>query len=174
MLECPSCGRKNQTGVLFCIECGVYLPVNHSLRTDPLPEDETPAPRANPWAAAAYEPGRPTAKPTMLRIVTLEGGRSLSLPVKADISIGRLDAAHGIFPDLDLTPEAGLVKGVSRRHARILCQDERIFAEDLGSANGTFVNGERLTPYLPYPLNSGDELCLGSIRMSIEFGYEHR
>jgi hypothetical protein len=81
---------------------------------------------------------------------------------------GKIDAAYGIFPDLDLTPDGGLAGGVSRRHARILRKDNRLTVEDLGSTNGTFLNGQRLTPYLSYALQKGDKLQLGSVRLCAE------
>ncbi len=49
--------------------------------------------------------------------------------------------------------------GVSRRHARLSLQGQTCTLEDLGSSNGTFVNGERITGL--HPLNSGDEIRLG-------------
>ncbi len=72
-----------------------------------------------------------------------------------------------MFPNIDLTPEGGLEGGVSRRHARIHKQKTQYFIEDLGSANGTFLNGQRLTPYLPHPLHDGDELQLGRVRIRV-------
>ncbi len=33
---------------------------------------------------------------------------------------------------------------VSRRHSRIMLQGDALFIEDLGSTNGTFVNGEKI------------------------------
>jgi pSer/pThr/pTyr-binding forkhead associated (FHA) protein len=68
-----------------------------------------------------------------------------------------------------LTPDGGLDGGVSRRHARIHKQRTQFFIEDLGSANGTFLNGQRLTPYLPHPLRDKDEIQLGRVRMQILF-----
>jgi pSer/pThr/pTyr-binding forkhead associated (FHA) protein len=56
---------------------------------------------------------------------------------------------------------------VSRRHARIQRQRTQFFIEDLGSANGTFLNGQRLTPYLPHPLHDGDDLQIGRIRLQV-------
>ena len=61
----------------------------------------------------------------------------------------------------------GLEGGVSRRHARVHQQKSQFFIEDLGSANGTFLNGQRLTPYLPHPLRDGDEVQLGRVRLRI-------
>ena len=48
---------------------------------------------------------------------------------------------------------------VSRHHARLTLQDAGYFIEDLGSTNGSFVNGRRVMT--PTPLNPGDKLGLG-------------
>ena len=50
---------------------------------------------------------------------------------------------------------------VSRRHARIVVTDEGATIEDLGSHNGTFVRGERVTT--PVALRDRDEMRLGSV-----------
>lgn len=49
---------------------------------------------------------------------------------------------------------------VSRRHARISTSGIQPVLEDLGSRNGTFVNGQRLSA--PCPLRDGDQIRLGS------------
>lgn len=48
---------------------------------------------------------------------------------------------------------------VSRRHARFFMQDENVMVEDLGSTNGTFLNGERISS--PQQLRAGDVITLG-------------
>jgi len=48
---------------------------------------------------------------------------------------------------------------VSRRHARFMRKDENFLIEDLGSTNGTFLNGERISS--PQQLRSGDVITLG-------------
>ncbi len=48
---------------------------------------------------------------------------------------------------------------VSRRHGRIFMQDDNTFVEDLGSTNGTFLNGERISS--PKQLRIGDVITLG-------------
>src|SRR5262249_13973130 len=58
-------------------------------------------------------------------------------------------------------------KGVSRTHARIIRQNNKFLIEDLGSSNGTFVNGHSLRPQQPVPLKNGDEIRLGELRMGI-------
>jgi len=94
-------------------------------------------------------------------------GREIQLPSTAEVHIGRLDAAHGIFPDLDLSPDGGLEGGVSRHHCKIHQRGSAYLVEDVGSANGTFLDGQRLTPYLPHVLKDGDELQLGRIKLKV-------
>jgi pSer/pThr/pTyr-binding forkhead associated (FHA) protein len=48
---------------------------------------------------------------------------------------------------------------VSRRHARFFKQDDNFFIEDLGSTNGTFLNGERISS--PLQLRKGDLITFG-------------
>ncbi|MBL8094795.1 MAG: FHA domain-containing protein [Anaerolineales bacterium] len=55
-------------------------------------------------------------------------------------------------------------KRASRDHARILFERHRIWIEDLGSANGTWVNDERLTA--PRELRDGDRLVIGDTALS--------
>jgi hypothetical protein len=75
--------------------------------------------------------------------------------------IGRWDADGGIFPDVDLDQDDPEAK-ISRRHARILLQNNQYLIEDLGSTNGTFINrGQRLLPGNKHPLNNGDEIIVG-------------
>lgn len=165
MIECPSCGRKHRPGTLFCSECGVYLPTGGPLRTEPLPEEELPVSRANPWISEQVEEAEALAVPMRLKV--LSTSRQIQLPSTPEVHIGRLDAAHGIFPDLDLTPDGGLESGVSRRHCKIHQRGATYLVEDVGSANGTFLNDQRLTPYLPHVLKDGDELQLGSIKLQV-------
>ena len=166
MIECPSCGHLHRPGTLFCSECGVYLLTGGPLRTEPLPESDLPTTRADPGESGDKAGTSEAQRETML-IIGPPSGRQLTLPAEGEAVIGRLDATRGVFPNIDLTPEGGLEGGVSRRHARIHKQKSQYFIEALGSANGTFLNGQRLTPYLPHPLHDGDELQLGRVRIQV-------
>jgi predicted component of type VI protein secretion system len=57
---------------------------------------------------------------------------------------------------------------ISRKHARITRQGGRIVLEDLGSTNGTFVNGVRLTE--PHTLENGDTIGLGDVATLTYYG----
>jgi hypothetical protein len=53
------------------------------------------------------------------------------------------------------------VKFLSRQHAYLYWEDEQIFLQDLGSANGSELNGRRIEARLPMPLCDGDRLMFG-------------
>ncbi|MFO7742777.1 MAG: FHA domain-containing protein [Anaerolineae bacterium] len=166
MIECPSCGHKHRPGTLFCTECGVYLPSGGPLGTEPIPEGDLPAARVRGWQSDSAGEGQQES-PAALSISVPSSGRQIPVPSAKAVEVGRLDAAHGIFPDVDLAPDGGLEGGVSRRHCKICYQEGRYLVEDLGSANGTFLNGKRLTPYLTHALENGDELQLGRVRLRV-------
>lgn len=108
----------------------------------------------------------------MAKLVITRGGRlGREFPItEREALIGRWDADHGIFPDVDLDEDDPDVK-VSRRHARIVYRDGQFLIEDLGSTNGTFINrGSRLVPGQLYPLHHDDEIIVGKtfLRFVIE------
>jgi pSer/pThr/pTyr-binding forkhead associated (FHA) protein len=71
----------------------------------------------------------------------------------------------GTRPEIDLT-QVDLSRSVSRRHARITVQDGAFhLSEEVGALNGTFVNGQRLTPGKPATIVSGDKLGLGMVSL---------
>jgi DNA-binding winged helix-turn-helix (wHTH) protein len=67
----------------------------------------------------------------------------------------------GRDPDTTIQIDA---RGVSRHHARILVSGDAATIEDLGSKNGTYVNGSRITA--PAPLSEGDEIGLGAVTVT--------
>lgn len=56
---------------------------------------------------------------------------------------------------------------VSRRHARLDCQDEKWTLRDLSSANGTRLNRQALAPQVPQPISSGDTFQIGSFELTL-------
>jgi hypothetical protein len=55
---------------------------------------------------------------------------------------------------------------VSRRHASISLQNGRLIVKDLGSTNGTYVNGRRINAETP--LSSGDDVQFGAVKFRVE------
>ena len=59
---------------------------------------------------------------------------------------------------------------VSRRHAVVRAVDGELEVEDLGSANGTFVNGARVD--IPHRLSAGDQIAIGPIMLEAQMDDE--
>lgn len=79
------------------------------------------------------------------------------MELDGELVIGRAADGEGQFGD---DPE------LSRRHARITRgPDGRLTIEDLGSANGTFVNGRRIDD--PQPLHAGDTIAVGQTTLEV-------
>lgn len=166
MIKCPSCGKSHPENTLFCDECGAYVLAEGHKRTDSLSSDDVK------WMDAELEAESSTASsslPLQIRALILDSGRQIELTMNKEITIGRLDATSATFPEIDLTEDEGMSKGVSRRHAKITRKGSALFLEDLGSLNGTFLNGRRLTPYLPHALNDNDEIRLSKLSMTVHF-----
>jgi predicted component of type VI protein secretion system len=79
-------------------------------------------------------------------------GREFSIPSDKAVVVGRLPSCAIAIPE----------SSVSREHAKIYLRDGAYFLVDLNSANGTFVNGKRITRA---ELAGGDEVTVGSSRL---------
>jgi adenylate cyclase len=84
------------------------------------------------------------------RIVSTSGAQSFELPEGSTLLVGR--AASSDIPIFDPT--------ISRRHAKLISSAGGVRVSDLGSSNGTFVNGERVEDV---SLDVGDELVFGKV-----------
>jgi hypothetical protein len=90
-------------------------------------------------------------------------------PDRRRVVLGRADAHSQTQPDLDLTTYGAIEKGVSRIHAVLERSDDTLTLTDLGSSNGTHLNGQRLGPDQPRVLRDGDEVRLGKLVANIFF-----
>jgi pSer/pThr/pTyr-binding forkhead associated (FHA) protein len=127
-------------------------PEEQEQQPEETPQPETPAPT--------------TGVPTL----TLRFPNGSSYPVTAEITnIGRSDVAQGWHPELDLIPFGGGAPdlGVSRHQARIQRENGTYSIIDVGSTNGTFVNGKALAYNTPVELHDGDALAFGAFTVSV-------
>src|SRR5207247_1103940 len=82
--------------------------------------------------------------------------------------LGRFDSVTGMRPEVDLTNE-DQSRNISRRHARLVIKDGVFFiAEEIGTMNGTFLNGKRLANGVLTPIKDGDELILCRLALSFK------
>lgn len=164
---CHSCRNQNMQGAIFCLTCGSsLLPQDRKRDTTAMLGARSSArslPHSASQACLAPPPGE-----RRIRATVINNGRHINLPLAVPVLIGRQDSARGFFPDLDLNNDGGYDSGVSRRHARISIKGDAAFVEDLESANGTFINDQRVQPRTPQQLKTSDELRLGSLILRIE------
>ncbi|MEZ4669031.1 MAG: FHA domain-containing protein [Anaerolineae bacterium] len=106
---------------------------------------------------------------TLLIQATDSSGLNLQVQLSQTngLVIGRSDSRSSYIPDVDLAEMKALEKGVSRRHAAFVRLQEKLHILDLGSINGTYLNGTRLKPETPYLINSGDQLGLGDLVVTL-------
>jgi hypothetical protein len=99
-------------------------------------------------------------------------GTELVLPivVTGRMTMGRYDLEMDEKAHLDLMPYGGQRAGVSRMHAVLYRTQHTISLADLGSTNGTYLNGMRLVPHQPRLLREGDEIRLGNMQFHVSFG----
>ncbi len=107
----------------------------------------------------------------LARLVELGGGTVFPLAGKKETTVGRADPVTGIQPEVDLTgvdPQ----RSVSRKHARIRKEDDGTYVviEDVGTMNGTFVNGVRLATGKPHEIKPGDTVVFGTVQCRFEVG----
>jgi CRP-like cAMP-binding protein len=96
-----------------------------------------------------------------------KSGIEFHLAAGTETTIGRRDPVTGIYPDVDLTPVDGQ-RSVSRRHAKIYRRGDRLYlSEDIGTMNGTFVNGERLESGVPAEVRDGDAVRVGLVDLKL-------
>jgi serine/threonine-protein kinase len=130
----------------------------------PGPADATPAP--TPVAAGSSEPtnapppsGGPAEVPAVIVLRVTDGpaaGSELRVG-DSELLIGRQAPGEGkLGNDIE----------ISRRHARLTREDHGFVIEDLGSTNGTFVNGDRISG--ARVLAAGDRLEMGDTKLVVE------
>ena len=145
---------------------GVELPTPDAGGTTTAPTGSATAAPPQPDFPPLESAGiAPTATPTVAagaaptRLVGLQGayaGQVFDIGAEL-ITIGR-EAGNTIVLDQEIT--------VSRRHAQLTRQNGELIVQDLGSTNGTFVNGQRISA--PTPLRVGDTVQFGMASFRVE------
>lgn len=119
------------------------------------------SPDSNMEAANGAEPGdeiKPRENAMLVLQRGAEAGRRWPLDRNRSLTVGRDEECDIHLPD----------RQVSRRHARIYWTGEQYRIEDLGSKNGTHVNGQEVQSNTSCPLQDGDELQI-ALRFKLAF-----
>ena len=149
-MYCTHCGHENPAGANFCGNCGRPLAPLGDTTTGALRFDE------------AVEPVDP--EDAGVDTTELEPGTALMVGVRgpnrgARFLLDRDVVTVGRHPDSDIFLDDITV---SRRHAEFRRDAHRFWVHDVGSLNGTYVNGERAEDQL---LDTGDEVQIGKFKL---------
>lgn len=130
-MNCPTCGHPAAVGTRFCGNCGAELANGEEHPS--VPDTHTVL----------------DTEPAPYLLITAGPGRGQTFELRGEVHLGR-----------SRTNAIALSDGkVSRNHARLDPLRSTYILTDLGSANGTFVNGVRITQ--PVRLRDGDSLQVG-------------
>lgn len=92
--------------------------------------------------------------------------QQIALELVGDVILGvQLNSDDDL--DLNLNIWRAYDKGVSRRHLMLRPTDQRVLIADLGSTNGTIVNGRSLSPQEAYPVQPGNIISLGRLHLRV-------
>ncbi|WKZ44064.1 MAG: FHA domain-containing protein [Anaerolineales bacterium] len=151
-------------GTVYCVECGAQIDGVETLVTKAITDQEideelkknAPQPEAEAMPANSW-----------LSLHLMDSGKILPLASRNEFTLGRLSEGQPIMPDIDLTPYQAYASGVSRLHAVVKRDANRVVVMDLGSSNGTYLNGRRLNPHLEEALSHGDIVALGKLKLQV-------
>jgi pSer/pThr/pTyr-binding forkhead associated (FHA) protein len=166
MIRCKVCGKQEYHGTLFCSECGSQLVFVSDKKVDTL---------VNPSNFRGLSLDITDTIPKSLLderdflLYYQEEERVIDIPQQNEFTIGRLVEGQVIAPDVDLNQYSAYDLGVSRLHATIRIEPlkNKVHVVDLGSANGTKVNGYQIPANSEVPLNHGDVLSLGKFNLKV-------
>ena len=168
MILCPNCLHEEMVGAIFCSECGTQLAHNNGVPTTALPQQGN---TQTPMTAPSHPPPAPAqtteTKDTVLSLNIINKGEILSVGDSKEVTLGRVSRGQPVIPDIDLTPYKAYEAGVSRMHLSIKIGEDLVTVADLGSVNGTRINGRKITSHIPHPVKNGDILTLGKFKIQV-------
>lgn len=168
MIICPNCHHQEFAGALFCSECAAQLVVTDHrfmvgetdlIGNDSLEMEFTQKRRVS----TRIGPG------DTILLKVLKDGSVLELSGRREFTVGRGIKGQLILPDVDLEKFNALEMGVSRLHAVIKVSEASVMLMDLGSSNGTYINGIPIKDHQEMPINHGDIIGLGKLELEVLF-----
>ena len=161
--NCPHCNHPNRAGVLVCENCDRRMIERHdsTVRLTQLHDSGQ--------TTGAFTGFDDSAGDDLLRLQIANAPMSIKIDPQKQTVLGRANPNKPRQPDVDLSAFKAHEHGVSSVHAMIDAHDGDIVIADLGSANGTLINGKRLKPHDMHVLRNGDEIRLGNLTARVYF-----
>lgn len=182
-MKCPYCKAVIDDDSWYCDQCGkalMFCPECHQ----PKRGTECPACGADLVDAKTYHAPKASTTPSQAASTPPQGAsttpQAASTPPKADIPAQatptllegagfRLSLKEGIFGrTTGIYPELSTQIYVSGRHGELRCEKGQWQIRDLGSHNGTLVNGRKLIPNAWTDINVGDILKIATIILTVK------
>jgi hypothetical protein len=165
VIICSNCERENDENAKICVYCGEPL-IDLTPGTATRALDDTDFEEGVPkWGSARFN--------IRTNLVLGVDGEIRTFTFDAEeieeLIMGRTDPNSGEAPEVPLDEYNALDQGVSRRHASIIRKDGSLYLVDMGSPNGTFLNGQKLVPNQPRVLRDGDDIRLGYLVIRVTF-----
>ena len=171
-VSCPHCAAMNSADNLFCESCGYDFTTGQA--PEPVPvatAEQTPsavAVEAGSWIVVVeVDPVWHALKGELAdRPLPSASTSTVSLAQHASL-VGRTSQSRGLRPEVALDADTA----VSRRHAQLILDGEKLTVIDLSSTNGTFVldrgivptaDSEPLAPGVAAMLDDGDQIFVGA------------
>jgi hypothetical protein len=158
---CPKCKQPYRQGELACSNCGiVFSPAGRTKTIDGFKRADLE--RVRRVGGTLVEQAQ--------AISLTANDSTIVLPVAAEVVLGRMTTSpEDEQPDVDLNNFNAHDHGVSHLHLKVIRKRDTIYVADLGSTNGSFLNGIKLLPKQERLLRSGDELVLGRLHLHVNF-----
>ena len=168
MIVCPECTTDNIEGAFFCENCGSPLQGVDFIASSTSSTNIVGSSAPMSQQPVQLSRSRFQTDTTIFLSIGASNTR-LELPLMEEVVLGRNDERTNTYPDIDLTPFEAIENGVSRTHAAIRRLEDSATLEDLSSANGTYLNGQRLSSNQPRILRDGDEVRFGKLVFRLYF-----
>jgi pSer/pThr/pTyr-binding forkhead associated (FHA) protein len=168
MILCPNCHQQELEGAIFCTDCGAMLIHNSEGITQNI--TRSPSDNLSDSTSSVDSDDSEQTQPTGMTSISLrlvDFNKTINLADRSEFTLGRTSDGQPILPDVDLTSYEAYSQGVSRLHASLKLENESVIITDLGSANGTRINGQKIMPHIDYPLKHGDLVALGKFQIQI-------
>lgn len=121
---------------------------------EPKPAPLVPVPEGAPVSGDTSPTGR--VGPEKLVVVAPPEKKGTEFALPDEVTVGRAGGCAVLLPDDTF---------VSQLHARLFRRDGSLFLEDLGSTNGTFLNGRKVTAAVP--IRKGDKVQFGRTTLEV-------
>jgi hypothetical protein len=159
-VQCTECGFFCHPKNTRCPQCGMLLEVPSPPETHVL--DRSPSLLPAERGHTHFAPGMNVV------LQFLPSGACVALALERPVILGRGESP-GTEDLFDLTDFYAFKRGVSRYHCRLQRRDYYLIVTDLGSANGTYLNDQRLLPQQGVVAAHGDRLILGTFHIQVSF-----